>query len=154
MKPSTLKSAKYSNKKKQIQLTYASGKKVSLHYGSIGIKQNIKEVWIDKETRGKALGIRLGDGSLEYMPYDQPLAVSGDPDFALRNHIERVTAKIKEEIEKNKISKKYLAQQLRTSDNQVQRLLNPDILNKNLAQLYKMASLLGLKFEITLKAAA
>jgi len=154
MKTQTIKSAKYSNKKKQIDITYTSGKKVSLHYGCIGIKQNIKEVWIDRETRGKSLGIKLADDSLEYMPYDQPLAISGDPEFMLRNHIERVIAIIKEEREQNKISKKYLAQQLQTSDNQVQRLLNPNILNKNLSQLYKVASLLGLEFELSLKIAA
>jgi hypothetical protein len=154
MRTKTFKSAEYSNKKKQMVISYTSGKKVSIHYGSIGIKQNIEEVWVDKETGGKSLGIRLADGSLEYMPYDQPLAISGDPEFTLQNHIERIIAKIKEEIERNKISKKYLAQQLKTSDNQVQRLLNPDILNKNLPQLYKVASLLGLEFEINLKNAA
>ncbi len=154
MRTQTFKSAEYSNKKKQIHITYASGKRVNVHYGSLGIRQNIKELWIDKETGGKSLGIKLADGSLDYMPYDQPLAILGDPEFALRNHIERVIAKIKEEIEKNKISKKYIAQQLKTSDNQVQRLLNPNILNKNLSQLYKVASLLGLEFEMNLKNAA
>ncbi len=137
-----------------MMITYTTGKKVSIHYGSIGVKQNIKEVWVDKETGGKSLGIKLADGSLDYMPYDQPLAISGDPEFVLQNNMERIIAKIKEEIEKNKISKKYIAQQLKTSDNQVQRLLNPNILNKNLSQLYKVASLLGLEFEMNLKNAA
>lgn len=107
-----------------------------------------------RKAGGKSLGIKLTDDSLNYMPYDQPLAIVGDPEFALQNHMERIIAKIKEEIEKNKISKKYLAQQLNTSDNQMQRLLNPNILNKNLSQLYKVASLLGLEFEINLKNAA
>ena len=30
-----------------------------VHYGSLGIKQNIKYVWIDKETRGKSIGWAL-----------------------------------------------------------------------------------------------
>ncbi len=154
MSTQTIKSAEYSNKKKQILINYAYGKKISLHYGSLGIRQNIKEVWVDKETGGKSLGMELADGSVDYMPYDQPLAISGDPEFMLQNHIERIIAKIKEELEKNKISKKYLARQLKTSDNQIQRLLNPGILNKNLSQLYKVTSLLGLELEMNLRKAA
>ncbi|MGR3319559.1 MAG: helix-turn-helix domain-containing protein, partial [Candidatus Anammoxibacter sp.] len=57
-------------------------------------------------------------------------------------------------LEKKKISKKFLARQLVTSDNQIQRLLNPNIPNKNLTQLYKIASILKLEFELTLKGAA
>ena len=62
----------------------------------------------------------------------------------LRDHIENVVARINEEIDRKKISKKYLARQLKTSDNQVQRLLNPRIM---LTQLYKLAALVGLEFE-------
>ena len=71
----------------------------------------------------------------------------------LRDHIENIVASINEEIDRKKISKKYLARQLKTSDNQVQRLLNPRIMNKNLTQLYKLAALLGLEFEVSVKAA-
>ena len=154
MRTSTFKSAKFSNKKKQIDISYTSGKTVSIHYGHLGIKQNITKLWIDKETRGKSIGIMLADGTIDYMPYDQPLDIIRDPEYMLQNHIEHIIAQIKEELEKKKISKKYLAQQLATSDNQIQRLLNPNILNKNLTQLYKVASLLKLEFEICLKSAA
>ncbi len=154
MRSFTFKSAKFSNKKKQIDISYTSGKQVSIHYGHLGIKQNIKKLWIDKETRGKSIGILLDSGTIDYMPYDQPLAINKDPEYMLQNHIEHIIAKIKEVLEKKKISKKYLAQQLATSDNQIQRLLNPNILNKNLTQLFKVASLLKLEFEIYLKSAA
>ena len=71
----------------------------------------------------------------------------------LRDHIENIVARINEEIDRKKISKKYLARQLKTSDNQVQRLLNPRFMNKNLTQLYKLAALLDLEFEVSVKAA-
>lgn len=154
MRTATFKSVKFSNKKKQIDVSYTSGKKASVHYGSMGIKQNIKEIWIDKETKGKSIGIMFADGTIDYMPYDQPLSIIKDPEYMLQNHIEHIIAQIKEELEKKKISKKYLARQLATSDNQIQRLLNPNILNKNLTQLYKVASLLKLEFELYLKSAA
>lgn len=154
MKDHTFKSVKFSNNKKQIDLVYTSGKNVSLHYGSLGISKNISHVWVDQETRGKSIGIEYLDGSKDFMPYDQPLAIIKDPEYLLQEHIEHLIAHIKEVINKKKISKRYLAQQLKTSDNQIQRLLDPSILNKNLSQLYKIASLLGLAFEIELKEAA
>ena len=87
------------------------------------------------------------------MPYDQPLFLIRDPEYMLRDHIENIVARINEEIDSKKISKKYLARQLKTSDNQVHRLLNPCIVNKNLTQLYKLGWLLGLEFEVSVKAA-
>ena len=107
MRSSTFKSAKFSNKKKQIDISYTSRKTVSIHYGHLGIKQNIKKLWIDKETRGKSIGIMLADGTIDYMPYDQPLDIIKDPEYMLQNHIEHIIAQIEEELEKKKISKKY-----------------------------------------------
>jgi len=85
------------------------------------------------------------------MPYDQPLALNKDPKYLLQNQIETLIAKINFALKQKKMSKGYLARRLNTSDNQIQRLLNPKILNKNLTQLYRIASLLEL--EIELKAA-
>lgn len=127
---------------------------MTLHYSQIGLNQPLIEAWIDKETKGKSVGLRQRDGIVDYMPYDQPLALVFDPDFMLQNHVEVLIAEIKKAIRKQGISKRYLAGQLGTSDNQVQRLLNPGILNKNLSQLYHMAALLGLDMELHLKKAA
>src|ERR1043166_2351245 len=112
----------FNNRKKQFLIAYSSGKKVSIHYGQLGIRKNIKNAWVDKETRGKSIGIEFSDGNKDYLPYDQPLALVKDPEFLLQNDIEVLTAKIKTEIKRQKISKRYLADQLHTSDNQVQRL--------------------------------
>lgn len=154
MKNRIFKSASFNNRKKQLKVVYASGKSVVLHYSSLGIHSNIEEVWIDRETRGQSLGIRLADGKVDYMPYDQPLALVEDPEFIIQNQIEILTAKIKEAIMRKKISKRYLAHQLHTSDNQIQRLLDPTIINKNIGQLHYMAALLGLSLEISLRKAA
>ena len=153
MKNQKIKDAEFSNKKKELTVLYCSGKEVTIHYGSLGLNQSINDVWVDTETKGRSLVIELEDGDVEYMPYDQPLALIGDPEFLLQNHIEHIIAQINEELAKKRISKKYLARQLNTSDNQIQRLLNPNILNKNLSQLYKLAALLGLKFEMNIVAA-
>ncbi len=143
----------FNNRKKQFSFTYAAGKKAMVHYSQLGIGSNVKESWIDRETNGQSVGVRFEDGTVDFIPYDQPLALVKDPDFLLQNQIEILTARIKEAIRERKISKRYLAEQLATSDNQIQRLLNPKILNKNLSQLYQIAALLGLELQISLKAA-
>ena len=88
------------------------------------------------------------------MPYDQPLALARDPEFQLRTHIERLLVHIHRALAEKRISKRYLAEQLGTSDNQIQRLLDPAILNKNLEPLYAVALLLGLELEWRVRPAA
>ena len=153
MKNIKFKSAKYSNKKKEIYIIYTSGKKTVIHYSSLGILHNIKNIQVDKETSGKSLKIDFINDETDYLPYDQPLFLTKDPEYMLYNHIENVISQINEEIKRKKMSKKHLARQLKTSDNQIQRLLNPNILNKNLPQLYKLASLLDLEFKVSVKVA-
>ena len=151
MKSKKLRHADFNNRKKQITVVYMNGKKLSIHYSSLGIEQNINAIWIDKETGGMSLGIEFKDGSIDYMPYDQPLAIVNDAEFLLQTHIEILVFKINETLKKKKISKKHLAEKLNTSENQIYRLLNPTILNKNLAQLYRIAELLDLELVIEIQ---
>jgi len=154
MKTERLKEVSFNNKTKQILVSYTSGKEVTVHYGQVGIKKNILRAWVDPETGKRSLGFEFSDGTQDFMPYDQPLAVARDPEFLLQTHVELLTAKIKDELKKQGISKRFLATRLGTSDNQIQRLLNPEILNKNLEQLYGIAALLGLEMEFHLKNAS
>lgn len=153
MRNRKFKSVSFNNRKKQLVVVYTTGKRAALHYSPLGIKSNIREIWIDKETRSQSIGIRYDNGKVDYIPYDQPLAVIKDPEFLLQTHIEILISRIEVAIQASRISKRYLAEQLKTSDNQIQRLLNPKILNKNLSQLYHLASLLGLEVEIRSRAA-
>ena len=108
---------------------------------------------MDKETSQKSLIIKFTDGKYDFLPYDQPLHIIDDPEYLLQNHIENIIAQIKTKISQKKVSVTYLAKQLNISDHQMQNLLNPNRLNKNLKQLYKLAHLLNLEFEMHLKAA-
>ena len=144
----------FNNRKKQLHFTYASGKKAALHYSQLGITTNIKKAWVDKETRGKSIGLEFSNGKKDYVPYDQPLSLIKDTDTLLQQHIELIIASIKTAIKEKHLSKKYLAEQLETSDNQIQRLLNPLILNKNLSQLYQIGCLLNLELKLNIQKAA
>jgi hypothetical protein len=149
-----VRAVRFDNRRRVLHIDYTSGTHIDVHYGHLGIAQKVDAVWVDKETRGRSIGIRLQDGSEEYMPYDQPLALVRDPEYLLRTQIERILARIREALAVKGISKRYLAAQLGTSDNQIQRLLDPAILNKNLEQLYRISLLLGLELEWRVKAAA
>lgn len=154
MKSSKFKMISFNNHKKQFLFTYTSGKRAAVHYSQLGIKTPVATAWIDKETKGQSIGFTLSTGKTDYIPYDQPLALIKDSDYLLQNQIETIIAQIKEEISSRKLSKKYIAEQLKTSDNQIQRLLNPKILNKNLTQLYHILTLLNLEPEFRLRKAA
>ena len=145
------KSVNFNNKTKEISLKYIGNKEVTLHYSDLGFKKLIDKAWVDKDTRGASVGFLFRDGSEEFMPYDQPLFLKNDPEYLLQTHIEQLIFEINQRISEKKISKKYLARKLGTSDNQVQRILDTSILNKNLKQLYTLAALIDL--DISLKAA-
>ncbi len=154
MKSKKIKSVTFSNKTKEIEIEYASKKRYSVHYGQLGIHQNILKAWVDRETGNQSIGFEFEDGSVDYMPYDQPLALNKDPDYLLQDQIEHLVLELNETIKKKGISKKYIAKKLETSENQIFRLLNPSILNKNLEQLYQIAFILNKQIEIELKDAA
>jgi hypothetical protein len=147
MKAERICAVRFDNRKRVLEVDYMSGKRIAVPYGHLGIPRKIVTAWVDTQTRGRAVGMRLEDGSEEYMPYDQPLALARDPEYVLRTQLERLLARIRQELADKRISKRYLAKQLGTSDNQIQRLLDPSILNKNLEQLYRVGLLLGLDLE-------
>lgn len=154
MKTKKFKSVSFNNRKKQLCFVYTSGKKAVCHYSSFGIKNNITKAWIDKDTGNQSIGLEFHNGKTDYIPYDQPLSIISDTEYLLQHHIELIISHIKDAIRLRKISKKYLAQQLKTSENQIHRLLNPKILNKNLSQLYKILAYLDLEIDMRVTSAA
>ena len=93
MKKNTkIKAVTFNNRKKQMDISYTSGHKVRIHYRSLGIRKNLNNTWVDKESRGRSIGLELSDGHIDYMPYDQPLDIIKDPEYMLQNHIEHIIA--------------------------------------------------------------
>lgn len=75
------KSATFSNRTKEIHIVYASGKKVVVHYGSLGITDPVEQIQVDEETSGRTLKIEFAGGKTDYMPYDQPLFLVKGPEY-------------------------------------------------------------------------
>lgn len=153
---SSLKISKvdFNNRKKELTIVYKNKKIVTLHYGQLGLKKNILSARIDPESKGLALALGFQDGKKEYIPYDIPLILSQDPDYLFQTEIEELIADIKIKMQDKKISKKYLARQLQTSDIQIERLLNPKTSKKNFQQLNKIAHILGMNLSIKMEEAA
>ncbi|MBI2027715.1 MAG: hypothetical protein HYS98_07960 [Deltaproteobacteria bacterium] len=142
------------NRKKELTLTYSNKKKITVHYGQIGIISNLRNATVDPESSGHAFVLEKEDGKREFVPYDVPLLLSKDPDYLYQTEIEELIADIKLKMREKGISKKYLARQLKTSDMQVERLLNPNIINKNFEQLHYIAYILGMNLYFEMKKAA
>src|SRR5256885_1729897 len=105
MNTERIKAAEFNNRRKTLTVRYASGKVIHVHYGQLGIRRNLESVWVDRETRGRSVGIRFTDGEEDFVPYDQPLALAQDPEYLLRTQIERLTAHLNEALKAKRISK-------------------------------------------------
>lgn len=151
MKSLKIKSAAFNNRRKILTVTYQDGRAFDVHYAQLGILKNIESVWVDKETRGMSLGLKFIDGSEDFMPYDQPLMLNNDASYVLHAQVEKLVAQVKQTLVDKKMSKRFIAEKLGTSDNQVQRLFKPDVLDKRFNQLQKLLTLLGLRWEWELK---
>ncbi len=149
-----MRSVRFDNRRRVLDVEYASGKHVAVRYGQLGITKKISEAWIDRETGRRTIVLRFQDGQEEYIPYDQPLAMVGDPEYLLRAQIERLLARIRQALAAKHISTRRIARQLSISDDQVQRLLDPTSLNKNLQHLHRVVLLLGLELEWQIRDAA
>jgi len=149
-----LVSVAFNNRSKELTVVYRNGKKVVLHYGQLGLKGNLAAAGVDPESAGYALFLEYVNGKREFVPYDTPLLIVQDPDYLLQDSIENLVADIRKKLRATKISKKYLARSLKTSDIQIERLLDSRILNKNLVQLNEIAHCLGASLELSLKRAA
>ena len=154
MKQPRVTRVSFNNRKKQLVVEYGSGTQVLVHYGQVGIRKNLRSASPDRESGGRAIRLEYRDQTTDYMPYDQPLAAAKDPEFMLRHDLEVLIARIRQRLAQQRISLRHLAERLKTSDAQVQRLLDPSILRKNLGQLYAIGAVLNLKMEVRVKDAA
>ena len=151
MKIPKLKKIEFNNRKKEFDVFYKSGQKVTLHFGQLGIQSNLLAAGVDPESKGIAFFYKTETGAEDFVPYDIPLILAKDPDYLFQIEVEELTADIKKKMESKGITKKFLARSLGTSDIQIQRLLNADNPNKNFLQLNKIAHILGLNLSLKLQ---
>lgn len=144
MKSFRFKGVQFCNRSKALTCAYTCGKVCRIKYSTLGLKENIAMAWCDAETRSKTICLKLNSGRVEYLPYDQPLHIVGDPDYKAQMQLEHTLADINIFLKKKKISPRMLAHKTGLSLLQVQKALDPKQAIKNIPHLYNVASSVGL----------
>jgi hypothetical protein len=154
MKHTKFKKVEFNNKKRVFKLSYNSGLVVECPYAALGIKEKVVEAAPDKEVGGHSFYFILENGKQDYVPFDQPLYISNNPDYMRQELMFELTMNILSIIEDVGISKRELARSLKTSVTQINRLLDQTNYNKDLSRLIQIASLLNYDFDWEFKKVA
>lgn len=154
MNHTKFKKVEFNNKKKVFRLTYNSGLTVECPYIAFGIKEKVIDAGPDKEVGNHSFYFVLESGKQDYVPFDQPLYISNNPDYMRQELMFELTMKIQNMIENAGISKRELARSLKTSVTQINRLLDQTNYNKDLSRLIQIASLLNYDFDWEFKKVA
>ena len=154
MKHKKYRSVAFNNKKKVFVLNYTSGLEIECPYSRLGIKSNVVETGLDKETGNHCFYFVLEDGEKDYITNDQPLYIVRNPDYVKHETLFKVTVELQNVIAIKNISKRELARSMNTSVTQINRLLDQTNYKKDLSRLIEMAAVIGYEFELSLKKAA
>ncbi len=151
MKHMKFKSVRFNNRKKVFNLTYTSGLEVECPYSALAIDKKVIEAGPDPEVGYHSFYLKLENGEIDYVPFDQPLHIVKNPDYLRSEAISKMTHEVKDMYEEKNISKREIARRMNTSVTQINRLLDINNFDKNLSRLIQMAAVLGYEFELSLK---
>lgn len=154
MKHKKFNKVAYDNKKKVFRLAYTSGLKLECPYSALGIRSRVVEAAPDAEVGYHSFYFILNDGKKGFVPFDQPLHIVQNPEYAKERALYEVTKKINEFIAVEKIPKRELARRLQTSLSQLARLLDTTNYKKELSRLIEIAAMLDYEFKWKFKKAA
>lgn len=154
MKHKKFNKVAYDNKKKLFRLVYTSGLKLECPYSALGIRNRVVEAAPDAEVGYHSFYFILNDGKKGFVPFDQPLYIVQNPEYAKERALYEVTKKINEFIAVEKIPKRELARRLQTSLSQLARLLDTTNYKKELSRLIEIAAILDYEFKWKFKKAA
>lgn len=147
MKHKKFKHVTFDNKKRVFHLEYTTGLRVECPYSALGIREGVTQAAPDSEVGNHSFYFVLKSGKRDYVPYDQPLHIVREPEYAREEALYEITLAINEFIRKEKIPKRELARRLNTSMSQLGRLLNPANYNKELSRLIQIAAMLNYRFK-------
>lgn len=154
MKHKKFKKVTFDNKKRIFHLEYTSGLKVDCPYSSLGIREKVTGAAPDAEVGEHSFYFVLESGKKDYVPYDQPLHIVQNPEYAKEQTLYQMTKAINEFLRKEKVPKRELARRLGTSMSQLARLLDTTNYKKELSRLIEIAAMLNYEFKWEFKKAA
>ena len=157
MRNPTIKAIKPNYRKRVLEITLSEGRTTKSYllpfavFGDKKIHTNNRFLLIevDRELGGQAASFVLEDGTKVDFPADLVL-YHCDPtyDWAPINQLKRA---LKEKLGASQLSVRVIADALKTSPSQVVRLLQENIVSKQLVQLFRLAELAGYQVEFSLK---
>lgn len=108
----------------------------------------------DPELAKEAFTYKLRSGIEDSVHMDSVLYHSKDPEYLCNLMLHNLTCKALDKLKEKKISKRQLARQMKTSPQQIQRLLNTAFYGKTIDQMIKLLHVLGVTVELNFKKAA
>jgi len=157
MRNPTIKAIKPNYRKRVLEITLREGrteKIYSLPFAVFGDKKihannRFLSIEVDRELGGQAASFVLADGTKGDFPADLVL-YHCDPsyDWSPINQLKRA---LKDKVGASQLSVRVIADALKTSPSQVVRLLQENIVSKQLVQLFRLAELAGYQVEFSLK---
>lgn len=154
MKHRKFKKVTFDNKKRVFHLEYTSGLNVDCPYSALSIREKVIEAAPDPEVGDHSFYFVLESGKKDYVPYDQPLHISQNPEYLKQQTLYEMTKAINEFIRKEKVPKRELARRLGTSMSQLSRILDTTNYKKELSRLIEIAAMLNYEFKWEFKKAA
>jgi len=154
MKHKKFKKAEFDNRKRVFHLEYTSGLKIECPYSALGIHGKVIESAPDTEAGHHSFYFILENNKKEFVPFDQPLYITQNPEYVKQHTLYEVTKQLNEFIERGKVSKRELARRLGTSLSQLARLLDSSNYKKELSRLIELAAILDYEFKWEFKKAA
>jgi hypothetical protein len=154
VKHKKFKKVEFDNKKRLFHLEYTSGLKLDCPYFSLHIKGKVIDAGPDVEVGGHSFYFTLENGKTDYVPFDQPLHIVQNPEYAKEQTLYQMTKQLNEFIKNSGISKRELARRLNTSLSQLARLLDTANYKKEMSRLVEIGAILNYEFHWEFEKAA
>jgi hypothetical protein len=132
-------------------LEYTSGLKLDCPYSALGIRGRVAAAGVDPESGDHAFYFERHPGKAVFVPYDEPLRIAGEPEYAKHQAIFQMTKRLNDFIGRQGVAKRELARRMGTSLSQLARLLDTTNYKKEMARLIELARILDYEFHFEFK---
>ncbi|MGZ3689692.1 MAG: hypothetical protein ACXWPM_04865 [Bdellovibrionota bacterium] len=140
----------FNNHKRQITFVYPDQSQFSLHYSGLGIAETLQEAWLYNEGPQK-VGIFYSSGEVEFVPTEKVIQACSKGESDLESRLEKFVDEIENRLSAKRISKRHLAQGMKTSETQIYRLLDRDHLKRRFQPLDQIAAAVDTELEFRLQ---
>ena len=140
------------NRRKEFSVSIQSGVAFTFPYAEAdpipGSRNQIKEVFVDKELGNEAVTYVLNSGDEGTIHIEQILEYNEDPNYMAELLTYKLTLEARQGIENSGLSRRQIAKRLKTSVPQLYRLLDTANTSKSINQLVALLHVLNCKVDL------